>query len=373
MRPSWIEIDLDAIEHNATEIAAHIAPASLCAVVKADAYGHGDVPISEATVRGGAEYLAVALVEEGVRLREADIDVPILVLSEPQLEDAGVVVSHGLTPTVYRTEFVDALAATAVASNTVPYPVHLKLDTGMHRVGAPAVEAFELARRVAADPRLVLQGVFTHFAVADSDPAFTAAQNNQFRDFISALGEGGIEPRLIHAANTAAAFDVPETRYTLCRVGLGIYGMRPQPMSGVDLDLRPAMRVVGHIAYIRRHPAGSRPSYGRTRDLSEESTVVTVAIGYADGVPRSLTKVGSALIRGNRYPFAGMVTMDMVMIDVGDDHVEVGDEVVFMGSQNGASIPAEEWAGHLNTINYEVVCDFGPRLPRRYVRGGLDA
>jgi alanine racemase len=373
MRPSWIEIDLDAIEHNASVIAAHIAPASLCAVVKADAYGHGDVPTSEAAVRGGAEYLAVALVEEGVRLREAEIDVPILVLSEPQIEDAGVLVSHALTPTVYRTEFVEALAASATVSNTIPYPVHLKLDTGMHRVGAPPVEAFELARHIDADPRLVLQGVFTHFAVADSDAAFTGAQNSQFRDFVSALAEDGIEPRLIHAANTAAAFDATDTRYDLCRVGLGIYGMRPHPMSGVDLDLRPAMRVVGHVAYVRRHPAGSSPSYGRTRTLSDEATVVTVAIGYADGVPRSLTKVGSALIRGKRYPFAGTVTMDMVMIDVGDDQVDVGDEVVFMGTQDGGSIPAEEWADHLDTINYEVVCDFGPRLPRRYVRGATNA
>lgn len=373
MRPSWIEIDLGAIEHNAREIVAHIAPASLCAVVKADAYGHGDVPSAEAAIRGGAEYLAVALVEEGVRLREADIDVPILVLSEPQAEDANLVVANALTPTVYRTAFVDRLAEVAKASNTIPYPVHLKLDTGMHRVGAQPVEAFELARRIDADPRLVLQGVFTHFAVADSDPEFTEAQNMQFDEFVSVLAEEGITPPLVHAANTAAAFEMEDARDHLCRVGLGIYGLRPSPAHGADINLRQAMRVVGHVGYIRRHPDGTRPSYGRMRSLDGERTVVTVAIGYADGIPRSLSTVGGALIRGNRYPFAGTVTMDMVMIDVGDDQVAVGDEVVFMGSQGDASIPAEEWAELLDTINYEVVCHFGPRLPRRYVGGQSDA
>jgi alanine racemase len=367
MRPSWIEIDLAAIEHNARQIVRAIAPASLCAVVKADAYGHGDIPVAEAAIRGGAEYLAVALVEEGVRLREADVDVPILVLSEPTLEEMDLIVRHGLTPTAYRSSFVDLLAAVAEHATTLPYPVHLKLDTGMHRVGAPPVEAFEIARKIEADDRLLLQGVYTHFPVADSDHGFTLRQNVALEQFVAALAEEGIVPRLIHAANTAASFDLEGTRHDLCRVGLGLYGLRPTPGSGADIDLRPAMSVVSHVAYTQRLPSGARPSYGRTRELAGAHTVATVPIGYADGVPRSLSTTGSVLIGGVRRPFAGTVTMDMVIVDMGDDEVEVGDEVILLGSQGGDAITAEEWADLLGTITWEVVCDFGPRLPRRYV------
>jgi alanine racemase len=373
MRPSWIEIDLDAIEHNAAEISAHIAPAALCAVVKADAYGHGDVPVAEAAIRGGASWLAVALVEEGVRLREADIDVPILVLSEPTLEEMPLIVSHGLTPTAYRASFIDLLAEVAEDATTLPYPVHLKLDTGMHRVGAPPVEAFEIARKIEADPRLTLQGVFTHFSVADTDPDYTKRQNKALLHFIAALEEEGIAPKLIHAANTAAAFDIVETRHDLCRVGLGLYGLRPAPSSGVDLDLVPAMRVVSHVGYVRPLPSGARPSYGRSRTLEGVHNVATVPIGYADGVRRSLSGTGEVLIHGRRYPYAGTVTMDMVIVDLGDDTAAPGDEVVLLGSQGDETISAEDWAELLGTITWEIVCDFGPRLPRRYLRTSTDA
>lgn len=369
MRPSWIEIDLSAIEHNAREISAEIGDAELCAVVKADAYGHGDIPVAEAAIRGGAGWLAVALVEEGVRLREADIDVPILVLSEPRFEEVGPIVANGLTPTAYRAEFVEQLALVASEANAPPYPVHLKLDTGMHRVGAPSDEAFEIARQIHRDDRLVLQGVFTHFSVSDEDPAYTDRQNRALIDFVDTLEDAGIHPKILHAANTAAAFDFPETRHDLCRVGLGIYGLRPRPSCGSGLDLRPAMRVVSHVAYVRDLPKGARPSYGRTRSLGEPGRVVTVPIGYADGVHRSLSETGSVLIQGKRYPYAGTVTMDMVVVDVGRDDVHVGDEVVLMGGQSDESIPPEEWADLLGTITYEVVCDFGPRLSRRYIGG----
>ncbi len=369
MRPSWIEIDLAAIEHNAREIAAHISPAALCAVVKADAYGHGDIPVAEAAIAGGATYLAVALVEEGVRLREADIDVPILVLSEPTIDEVEPIVRHGLTPTAYRLSFVDQLAESAERATTIPYPVHLKLDTGMHRVGVASPEALDIAVRIENDPRLVLQGVYTHFPSADSDPDFTLRQNDQLGAFVALLGSSGIRPRLLHAANTAAAFEMPDTRYDLCRVGLGLYGLRPAPGYGADIDLRPAMRVVSHVGYLQRLPAGSRPSYGRRRALRAPSTIATVPIGYADGVPRSLTDTATVLIHGKRYPYAGTVTMDMVMIDLGDDIVEVGDEVVFLGAQGGEEVSVDEWAEMLGTISWEVVCHFGPRLSRRYIGG----
>lgn len=369
MRPSWIEVDLDAIEHNASVIAEHIAPSGLCAVVKADGYGHGDIPCAEAALRGGAEFLAVALVEEGIRLREADIDAPIIVLSEPGIEEISEVVAHSLTPTVYRQSFVDALAEAAASVETIPYPVHLKLDTGMHRVGAAPVEAFAIARSIAEDDRIELQGVFTHFAVSEDDVEFTQRQNTALERFLTTIAADGVRPKIVHAANTAAAFDLPDTRHTISRVGLGLYGLRPTPDSGAQLDLRPAMRVVSHVAYARDLPTGARPSYGRIRPLDGSGTVATVPIGYADGVPRKLSTSASVLIRGKRYPYAGTVTMDMVIVDIGGDTVEAGDEVVLLGQQGDEAVTADEWAALLDTINYEIVCNFGPRLPRRYVGG----
>ena len=367
MRPSWIEIDLRAIENNARVIADAIAPAELCAVIKADAYGHGDIPVAEAAGRGGAAWLAVALVEEGVRLREADVDLPILVLSEPRLEDVPAIVKFGLTPTAYRLSFVERLAEEAVSATPLPYPVHLKLDTGMHRVGVSPIDAFPIARAIHADDRLELQGVFTHFPVADDDTAYTLRQNTALEAFVAALDSEGIKPKILHAANTAAALDMDETRHEMCRVGLGLYGLRPTPGTGSGLDLQPAMRVVSHVEYVRRLPSGARPSYGRVRELDGSRRIATVPIGYADGVPRSLSKIGSVLINGVRYPYAGTVTMDMVIVDVGSDDVKRGDEVVLLGPQGDDAIRAEEWASLLGTINYEIVCAFGPRLPRRFI------
>lgn len=372
MRPSWIEIDLDAIEYNAGQIAAYIAPAELCAVVKADGYGHGDIPVARAALRGGAALLAVALVEEGIRLREADIDVPILVLSEPTPQEVASVVANALTPTVYTTDFVERIAEAAAAASTVPYPVHLKLDSGMHRVGAPPVEAFEIARKIDGDHRLQLQGVFTHFSVADEDADFTTHQNAALIDFVEALRSEGIRPTLLHAANTAAAFDYPETRHDMCRVGLGLYGLRPTPESGLGLELRPAMKVVSQVRYVRKLPPLARPSYGRIRELPEAHNVATIPIGYADGVNRGLSRPASLLINAKRYRFAGQITMDMVVVDLGSDSADVGDEVVLIGSQGNESVTVEEWADLLGTINYEVVCHFGSRLPRRYTWVGHD-
>jgi alanine racemase len=369
LRPSWIEIDLDAIEHNAREISALVAPAQLCAVIKADAYGHGDVPVADAAMRGGAGLLAVALVEEGVRLREADVDAPILVLSEPALDEIPDLVANALTPTAYRMSFVQRLAEEAESVSNTPYPVHLKVDTGMHRVGAAPLEAFAIARAIDSDPRLELQGVFTHFPVSDEDHEYTERQNTALIQFLTTLNAEGIRPRLIHAANTAAAFDLPDTRHSLCRVGLGLYGLRPTADSGNGLDLHPAMRVVSHVAYVRSLPSGARPSYGRIRSLEGSRSIATVPIGYADGIPRSLSRTADVLIRGTRYPYAGTVTMDMVIVDVGNDEIETGDEVVLLGSQRDQSIPAEEWASLLDTITWEIICDFGPRLPRRYIGG----
>jgi len=364
VRPSWVEVDLAAIGHNVTELARVSTPAEICAVVKADGYGHGDVPVAEAALAAGADRLAVALLGEGIRLREAGVEAPILVLSEPQLADAGELVRWGLTPTVYRMNFLDAIAQDAPPG----LEVHVKVDTGMHRVGADAVAAADLCRAVAGGP-LALGGLWTHFPVSEEDTSFTLSQVEELLALRDLLAAEGITPRLVHAANTAAAMAIPAARLDMVRPGIGIYGLRPAPGFGPEVDLRPAMRVVSRVAYLRRHPAGARPSYGRRRPLPRDAAIATVPIGYADGVPRRLAETGGeVLIRGRRHPFAGNVTMDQVVIDVGDAAVEVGDEVVLMGAQGDAEVSADEWAERTGTINWEIVCGFGPRLPRRYAR-----
>lgn len=363
MRPSWIEVDLTAIRHNVAAIAAAVAPAAVCAVVKADGYGHGDVPVAEAALEAGADRLAVALVGEGARLREAGIDAPVLLLSEPVGHAASEVVRWRLTPTVYREEFLRTLEEVAPAG----YPVHVKVDTGMHRVGADPRTALDLVKAVVAGP-LSLEGVWTHFPVAEEDADFTALQTSMLEDFVAAVRDAGIDPGIVHAANTAGALGHPPARFDLVRPGIGVYGLRPAPGFAPDVELRPAMRVISHVAYVRRHPAGTRVSYGRRRPMPAEGTVVTVPIGYADGVSRRLRDSGGeVLIGGRRHPFAGNVTMDQILVDVGDMPVEVGDEVVLLGHQGDGEISADEWAERLGTINWEIVCGFGPRLPRRYV------
>ncbi len=373
MRPSWIEVDVAAIAANVAAIAATVAPARLCAVVKADAYGHGDVPVADVALANGADRLAVALVEEGARLRDAGIRAPILLLSEPILEDLDAVVELDLTPTLSRRDSCETLARSAARRRRTPYAVHVKLDTGMHRAGVAEEEALTLARIVHDDPRLTLEGVWTHFPVAEEDPAFTAGQTRALLAFRERLTRAGIAVPLLHAANTAAALGDPATRLDMVRVGLGLYGLRPAPGIAADLSLRPAMRVVSHVSHLRRLPAGARPSYGRRRPLPRPSTVATVPIGYADGMTRRLSAVGGeVLIGGRRRPLAGTVTMDQIVVDVGDDPVGLGDEVVVLGTQGEGRIDAEEWARRLDTITYEVVCRFGARLPRRHLPGTDD-
>jgi alanine racemase len=203
--------------------------------------------------------------------------------------------------------------------------------------------------------------MWTHFAVADEDPEFTRGQIERFMDAVSPF-----EPPLTHLANTAGAVLHPEARASFCRIGLGIYGLHPCPDTRERVELRPAMRLVTHVSHVRRLEAGARPSYGRIRALAGPASVATAPIGYADGFTRGLSQTGSALIGGKRYPLAGMVTMDQIVIDVGDDEVVPGDEVVVLGSQEGESVTADEWAQELDTISYEVVCGIGPRVPRRY-------
>lgn len=363
MRPAWVEVDLAAIGGNVRRLAEVVAPAEVCAVVKADAYGHGDAPVAQVALEAGASWLAVALVEEGVRLREAGIDAPVLLLSEPPVGDAPEVVRWGLTPTVYSPRFLEAVAEAAK-----DVEVHVKVDTGMHRVGADPSTAVELVSTVVKTPSLRLGGVWSHLAVADEDPVFTREQVDVFEAFCASLRERGLPVGRRHLANTPGALLYPETRYDMVRIGLGVYGLHPCPATRDRAVLEPAMSIVAQVSHVRRLPAGARPSYGRRRPLPGDRVVATVPLGYADGVPRAWSDQGTVLLGGRRRPLAGTVTMDQVVVDVGTDLVAVGDEVVLLGRQGDDAVTADEWAAAVGTINYEIVTRIGPRLPRRYRR-----
>ena len=357
MRPTRADIDLSSIRHNVSAMRALIAPTDVCAVVKADGYGHGDVPVAEAALEAGAAWLAVALVEEGIRLREAGIEAPVLVLSEPVGADAAELLAWHLTPSAYTTRFLAALDAAA----TAPVSVHLKVDTGMHRVGAPPERVADLLAAVEASSTLRLGAIWTHFAVADEDPEYTEEQIARLQDVVGDLDVP------VHLCNTAGAVLFPAARGVMARTGIGMYGLHPCDETRPIVELRPAMSVVSHVSYVRHLEDGERPSYGRRRPLKGAGVVATVPIGYADGVPRVLSGDVEVLIGGRRHPLAGTVTMDQIVVDVGDTAVAVGDEVVLIGRQGDVEISADEWALAMGTISYEIVCGIGPRVPRRYL------
>ncbi len=367
-RWAWAEIDLDAVRHNIEVLRGRVAPAAVWAVVKADGYGHGAVSVGRAALEAGAEGLCVALVAEGVELRRAGLDAPILVLSEQPIDLARTMVEHRLTPTVYTRKFVDAL----VSAEPDRLPVHLKIDTGMQRVGAhPHAVAALVASIQERSPAVELTGVFSHLAVADEpDNPFTATQLARFDDALTHVPDG----LLVHVANSAGALAHPSSRRSFVRAGIAVYGISPGP--GVDdlaADLRPVMSLKARISYVKTARSGSRISYGRRYQFSRDTTVATIPLGYADGVPRRLSSTsgqpgGSVLIRGQRCPIVGTITMDQLMVDCGDLDVRAGEEVVLLGEQEGPAgverITAAEWASELGTIGYEIVCGISARVPR---------
>jgi len=363
------DVDLGAIRANVGTLLDVAAPAAVLAVVKANAYGHGAVPVARAVLDAGASWLGVARVAEGAQLREGGIEAPIMLLSEAAPWAAPAVVACGLTPVVYTAAGIDALAkAVADAGGREALPVHLKVDTGMHRVGCAPGEAVALAELVVARDELVLGGVCTHLALADqpADP-YTREQLARFDAVLAELGRRVGRPGVVHAANSAALLAFPEARYDLVRVGIALYGVPPAPTLDGAVALRPALSLRSRVTHVKRLDAGDRVSYGLRYELAASSRIATVAAGYADGVPRNLGLAGGkVLLRGRRYPIAGVVTMDQLMVDVGDDPVEPGDEVVLLGRQGDEHVTATEWAERLGTIAYEIVTGIGPRVPRRY-------
>lgn len=359
-RPTVAEIDLDAIRHNVRTVKP--PDAEVMAVVKANGYGHRAVPVARAALEGGATWLGVALVEEGQALRDAGIEAPILVLTEFPPGSERQALAARLTPTLYSERALRALAETAPAEGT---SVHMKVDTGMHRVGIPPEQAPALAEGVRA-AGFPIEGVWTHFARAEEPGhATTARQLELFLEVCAELEGLGIRPRYRHAANSGATIASPETHLDLVRVGAAIYGIAPGPGLAGALELRPAMTLRSAVTHKKRVPPGHGISYGHTFRTERETTIATVPIGYADGYLRSLSNEGRVLIRGRRYPVVGNVTMDHLMVDCRDETVEVGDDVVLFGRQGDAEIRVEEVAAWAGTIGYEIVCAVSERVPRR--------
>ncbi|MGZ8580375.1 MAG: alanine racemase [Actinomycetota bacterium] len=363
LRPTWADVDLDAVAHNVRALT--FPGAEVMAVVKADGYGHGDVAVARAALGAGATWLGVALVEEGLGLRAAGIEAPILVLSECPPGSEVAAVAAALTPTVCSDDGLERLAAAGPSVD-----VHVKVDTGMHRVGVwPPDDVPAFVDRVVASG-LVLGGLWTHLACADTDEVTTHRQLDLFADTMEQVRAAGHQPRIVHAANTAGAARFPSARFDLVRAGIGLYGIEPAPGVGADLGLRPALSWRSAVTLVKRLPAGRRVSYGHRYALARDAWVATVPVGYADGYPRMLSSRADVLIGGRRCRVAGSVTMDQLMVDCGDAEPAHGDEVVLLGAQGTETITAWELAGLTDTIAYEIVARIGPRVPRRYTNGG---
>jgi alanine racemase len=364
LRPTVALVDLAAIRHNLRILKP--PGAEVMAVVKADGYGHGAIPVAGAALEASATWLGVASMEEGIALRDGGIDAQILVLSELASGGERDALRAGLTPTLYTNEGLARLASVADELQ-IRARVHVKVDTGMHRAG---VDPEETDRFVAAvrGAGIEVQGLWTHFAKSDEpgDP-FTALQLDRFNEVSGRVRAAGVRPRYLHAANSAATMTNPAAHLDLVRTGMGMYGIAPAPGLADGLDLRPALSWKSGVSMVKRLARGERISYGLRYRLDREAWVATVPVGYADGYRRGLSEHAEVLIRGRRYPVAGTITMDLLTVDCGDGPVAVGDEVALIGRQGEEEITAEDLAAKLETIAYEVLCGIGPRVRREYL------
>jgi alanine racemase len=363
MRPTRAEIDLGAIAHNLAVVRSFAAPARVLAVVKADAYGHGVVPVALRLEDEGVDGFGVALAEEGLELREAGVRAPVLVLNGVYGHAHRDVFEAGLTPVVYDLGQVEAFDR-AVPDR--PYRVHLKIDTGMARLGVPHRELARFLDGLERFPRCVLSGLMTHLASADTDPEATAAQLKAFDEARAAVFAAGHAPGTLHVANTAATLGAPASRFDMVRPGGALFGIAMGMQQG--RELRGAMRIRSEVIALREIEAGARVGYDGTFTATRTTKIATIPIGYGDGLPRQLSNRGVMLVRGVRCPIVGRVSMDLTMLDVTQvEGVVHGDEVVALGAQGSETITADEVAALSGTIAYDVLTAVSRRVPRAYL------
>lgn len=364
-RPTWAEINLDNLAHNFYQIKKLISPKTkIMVTVKADAYGHGLIPVSKKLVSCGVDALGVASIDEGISLREAQIKIPILILGLILKRDTEPLFRYGLTPTVCDLGLACALNKKAEACGCLQ-DVHIKVDTGMGRIGVLHEGAYELVKRIHKLKNINIKGIFTHFAFADLDRDFTSYQIGVFNRLIHKLKKQGIRIPLAHAANSIGIIDYKNSHFNMVRPGLVIYGLYPK--ENLKVCLKPVLSLKTRVIYKKRVPKNYGISYGHAYITTKNTTILTLPIGYGDGYPRNLSNQAPVLIRGRRFKIAGRICMDQIMVDAGDSAVKIGDEAVFIGSQGKDTITAEELAGLSGTIPYEIVCGLGSRIPRLYV------
>jgi len=367
-RWAWAEIDLSAVSRNVSTLKGLTKPGTqFMAVVKADGYGHGAVRVARAALAGGADRLGVATVDEALALRAEGISAPVQILSEPPESAIPQLLENDIVPTVTTREFAVALGKWASARGTEA-PYHLKVDSGMNRVGIRAEEAAAFARDLSDFPGLKLAGVFTHFATADVPGDWEVErQLERFSAAVRAMKDEGVNPGIVHAANSPATILYPAAHFDMVRCGIAIYGLHPAPSTRGRIELEPAMSVKARALLVKRVPMGESVSYGFTWTAAAPTTVATLPLGYADGVHRVLSNSMSVLVGGKRCAQIGRVCMDQMMVEVPRDvDAKRGDEVVLVGAQQGERIELDDVAEAAGTINYEMACSFGMRLPRVY-------
>ncbi len=370
---TWAEIDLDAAAYNMQQIRS-ITKANILATVKADGYGHGCINMAKTALECGAAYLGVACMDEAWQLRRHGISAPILVLGYTEREDMAAAVQYDVTSTVYSYE--NALALDKAAKKAGKRAkIHLKVDTGMNRIGLQAgrAESLEEAVKIAALPYLEMEGVFSHFACSDEpENPYTQQQFERFMIFCRQLEQLGIRPRLRHICNSAATILHPEMHLDMVRPGIILYGSYPaEKVRREGFSLRPVMSVKAHVTRVAELENGSLVSYGATYQTKEKETIATVPIGYADGYPRVLSGKARMIAGGEYAPIVGRICMDQCMVRVSNgNNIQVEDEVVIIGEQGGLSISAEQLAKQMGSISYELFCMIGKRVPRLYLKGG---
>ena len=381
LKRTWAEVSLDNLEHNYRAIKNHIPEGCrFLGVMKADAYGHGAVPLSHALCELGAEYLAVSNLEEAIQLRRGGVRAPMLILGYTPASFADTMVFMDITQEVHSLEYAKELD-TALAGTNYILNVHLKLDTGMTRIGFFAYDherTLPELLEVCGLPHLHVEGVFTHFCVADSkapeDEAFTRTQYARFTAMLDALAAHGIRPELRHCASSGATILYPELALDMVRPGIATYGHAPSEDAEGILDLRPLMTVRTTVAQLREIPAGTSISYGRTYTAERDMRVAVLPIGYADGLLRGLSGKVSFRIRGKMARSVGRICMDMCMVDVSEiPGIRVGDEAALFGyDTDGTLLPCERIAQQAGTISYEILCGISKRIPRIYMQDGRE-
>jgi alanine racemase len=364
---------LDRLAANVRTIRGQLsAQTALLAVIKADGYGHGAIPVAQTALQAGAQWLGVACVDEGIALRRAGIDAPILVMGYAAPDELVTAMRHDLTLTLGTAAQTEALTTAAQHSGGRIH-VHLKIDSGMGRFGILPHQIREVALALRQTPQIAVDGCFTHLARGEEDPALaTDQQLNIFEEALQELRRWGVEPPLLHAANSGAVLTAPHAHFHLVRCGLLLYGYRPDARAFPTLNLQPVMEVRSALVRVERLPRGARLGYGHAHVLTQEATIGLVPIGYADGLQRRLSGRGFLVAGGRRVPIVGRISMDQCMVDLSEaPAAREGDPVAILGTQSGAAVWAEDLAQWAETVAYEILCGITPRVPRRYILQGL--